>query len=125
MASSPSEISLPKLPGKTLATFASERVLGSPEATTNSGGSFEANGAGLQFNINCQGRGTVDVSIDSDSGQGHMSSFNIECVAGHLSSMTNQDFNAHGLTQVRIMAPDGVDWAMAVGTLDPSDAPGK
>lgn len=125
MASSPSDISFPKLTGKTLATFASDSVPSSPDTTTNPGGSFEANGAGLQFHINCQGQGTVNVSIDAESAQGHISSFNIECAAGHISSMTNQDFNAHGLTQVRIMAPDGVDWAMAVGTLDPSDAPGK
>ncbi|MGO2542306.1 MAG: hypothetical protein ACTH8J_14250, partial [Specibacter sp.] len=52
-----------------------------------------------------------------------MTSFDAPCAAGKLISMANRHHAPHGATAVQVLAPDGVAWAMTVGSEPAGEAP--
>lgn len=118
----PSTIPAPQTEGAALAHFASAAT---PGGSSFSGGAFDANGAGLDFNIDCQGAGTITVKVTDSSGDNApgMSSFDAACEAGKLTSMGNRDYTAHGAISVQVLAPEGIAWAMTVGAVPAGETP--
>ncbi|WP_202814102.1 hypothetical protein [Arthrobacter alpinus] len=112
----------PVTQGKKLGSYASAAA---PGGSSQSGGGFDANGAGLDFDVNCQGAGTVTVLVTGATGdaQAGITSFNVPCEAGKLSSSGNRDYTPHGTTSVRVSAPATVSWAMTVGKVPAGEKP--
>ncbi|WP_218713896.1 hypothetical protein [Arthrobacter sp. BF1] len=112
----------PVTQGENLGSYASAPA---PGGSAQSGGGFDANGAGLDFQLNCQGAGTVTVLVTGASGDAEagITSFKVPCEDGKLTSAGNRDYTPHGTTSVSVSAPATVTWAMSVGAVPDDEKP--
>ena len=105
----PTSMNAPALEGTTLWT-------GTGRPGTAMTGSFDAKGRAILVGLNCQGDGTVTVTLSEGS------SYTMPCVAGQMTPYLNEDRTPHGAVTIKVSATGGILWSAAVAGI-PLDVP--